>query len=118
MKDLFQTWDNNPDKVVESARLYIGAGIVTDKATKTNIITVKSGVSAMIPGAATDFSANYSNARIVVVDTNLSNEEQAVKVGNSSDIKTGDYVVVRKNKGSVKDIVVYKNFEAVPAYYK
>ena len=118
MNDLFQTWDNNPDRVNDKARLYIGAGIVTKKSNKTKIIEVKSGASNKVVLKTTDFSANYENARVIVVDTNLSNEELAVKVGSSSDINDGDYVVVRKNKGSTKDIVVYKNFEAAPAYFE
>lgn len=115
LTDKFQTWDNNPDKRNNSARLYIGAGIVTSKNTNTKVIEIASYDK---PADADEtITASYASARVVVVDTNMSNEELAVKVGSSSDIKTGDYVVVRKYKGAVKDIVVYKNFTPVPAFY-
>ena len=106
--DKFQTWDNTFSKN-DYARLYLGAGVVADKNTNTKIMTVDSNST---------FVANYSSANIVVVDTNLMSDEAAVKIGSASDIKVGDYVVVRKYKGTVRDIVVYKNFEAFPKYYK
>ena len=117
LTDKFQTWDNNPDRVNNSARLYIGAGFVTDKNTSTSVITVDS--DSTVEGAPTTFIANYgSGARVIVVDTSMASEELAVKVGSSSDIRKGDYVVVRKYRGTVEDIVVYKNFEPAPAFYE
>lgn len=115
LTDKFQTWDNNPDRQNNSARLYMAAGIVTNKNTNNKVIEIDSY------NKTTDvdetISAAYGNARVIVVDTNMNSEELAVKVGSSSDISKGDYVVVRKYKGSVRDIVVYKNFTPVPAFY-
>lgn len=111
--DKFQTWDNTTRRN-DYARLFLGAGEVTDKNTNTKVMTVASAVN----GEDASFVANYGSARITVVDTNMSTDELAVKVGSQSDIKTGDYVVVRKYKGTVRDIVVYKNFKAAPNFYK
>lgn len=115
LTDKFITWDNTPDKQNNRARLYIAAGKVTKDA-KTKTISV--AAYNKVKGEDEIVTANYENARITVVDTNMANEELAVKVGSSSDIKNGDYVVVRKNQGTTKDIVVYKNFTAVPAFYE
>lgn len=113
LSDEFQTWDNTFRRN-DYARLFLGAGFVTDKNNNTKLITVDSAIE----DTDAAFVANYAAARVVVVDTNMTNEEAAVKVGSASEIKVGDYVVVRKYKGSVRDIVVYKNFAAYPAFYK
>lgn len=113
MVDEFQTWDNTLRRN-DYARLFLGAGFVTDKNNNTKLITIDSAIDEV----DASFVANYGAARVVIVDTNMTNEEAAVKVGTASEIKVGDYVVVRKYKGSVRDIVVYKNFEAAPAFYK
>lgn len=112
LSDEFQTWDNTFRRN-DYARLFLGAGFVTDKNNNTKLITIDSAIEE----ADASFVANYGSARVVIVDTNMLNEEAAVKVGTASEIKVGDYVVVRKYKGSVRDIVVYKNFEAAPAFY-
>lgn len=113
MVDEFQTWDNTLRRN-DYARLFLGAGFVTEKNNNTKLITIDSAIDEV----DASFVANYGAARVVIVDTNMTNEEAAVKVGTASEIKVGDYVVVRKYKGSVRDIVVYKNFEAAPAFYK
>lgn len=114
LTDKFITWDNTPDKQNKKARLYLAAGKIT-KDTKTKTIDV--AAYNKVTGKDEIVTVNYENARITVVDTNMANEELAVKVGSSSDIKTNDYVVVRKNQGTTKDIVVYKNFTPAPAFY-
>ncbi len=111
--DEFQTWDNTFNRN-DKVNLFLGAGFVTDKNNKTNVITVDSAVEE----EDASFVASYGAARVVVVDTNMTTEESAVKVGSTSDIKVGDYVVVRKYQGTVRDIVVYKNFVAAPAFFE
>ncbi len=111
--DEFQTWNNTFNRN-EDAYLFLGAGFVADKNNKTNVITVDSAIEE----EDASFVASYGAARVVVVDTNMTTEESAVKVGSTSDIKVGDYVVVRKYKGTVRDIVVYKNFVAAPAFFE
>ncbi|MBE7042047.1 MAG: S-layer homology domain-containing protein [Ruminococcaceae bacterium] len=111
--DEFQTWDNTFRRN-DYARLFLGTGFVVEKNTNTKVMTVDSAIE----DTDASFVANYGSARIVVVDTNMASDELAVKTGSAADIKAGDFVVVRKYKGTVRDIVVYKNFDAVPAFYK
>lgn len=120
MNDLFQTWNNNAKVFNKSAQIYIVAGRVVSL-NDNDTISIQTGHDSAVDGVkgVSDLvSTKYLNARVTVVDTNLSSEEQAVRIGKTSDIKKGDFVVIRKNQGNIKDIVVYKNFEAAPAYYK
>lgn len=56
-------------------------------------------------------SAKYGSANITVVDYTFEEDDEKVVKGSASDLKEGRYVLVRKNGGSTKDIVVYKNFD-------
>ena len=55
-------------------------------------------------------SAKYGSANITVVDYTFEEDDEKVVKGSASDLKEGRYVLVRKNGGATKDIVVYKNF--------
>ncbi len=104
----FQTWNYTPDTVKANADLIITAGTVNEVNTKNGTIEV----ATKAVGVDTTVNISYTNARIVVVDTNNGlAEDLAVRVGKSTDIKKNDYVVVRRDRNTVKDIVVYKSFK-------
>ncbi len=128
MTEFYTTWDNDAAQKhrKENCDALIIVGEVIDKSTNNKTITIASTVKAGEKDApvATNFIANYSSAKITVVDYRFEESEDIVAAGSPSDIKerkyaddgvtveeTGSIVLVRKQSGTTKDIVVYNSFD-------
>lgn len=119
--EYFTTWNFSADKSYynEGCDCLIVYGKVTKKDASSKKITVATRVmdktsetfDANNPWEDTTVSANYGSANITVVDYSFDDDDEKVAVGSASDVKEGSYVLVRKNDGATKDIVVYKNFD-------
>lgn len=95
----------------EGCDCFIAYGKITKKDPSAQSITVATRIfNDKDVWEDSSISAKYGSANITVVDYTFEEDDEKVVKGSASDLKEGRYVLVRKNGGSTKDIVVYKNF--------
>ena len=112
--EYFTLWNFSAKKggYNEGCDCFIAYGKITKKDASSQSITVATRVLDSADWEDTSISAKYGSANITVVDYSFDEDDEKVSVGSTSDLKEGRYVLVRKNDGSTKDIVVYKNIDA------
>lgn len=110
----YQTW-NNSWTYQGNVQMLISYGQVTNKNTSAGTFTLN--VYNEEQNQNRTIGVAYKGARVTVVDTSRSNEDDMVTYNGTSisDVKEGSYVLVRQNRGKTEDIVVYKEFDPLNA---